>query len=167
MSPLMKVRETKKMRSKFLQQVVPKALVYPVTMTVGAAITSEYIAHVDTNGALGLMRSACIHFQSGVTSAGTTTITPTIEESDDHSTWVAVVLKTGQTLPTITPTNAVKDDDYFFLDVSRLKKYFHVIFTPTGTGAAYSSFAAEVTLGDGSIEWLPRGTTPPVIYSKA
>jgi hypothetical protein len=154
------------MRSKLLQQVKSITAIPVQEATVGTAVKGSAIAHVDDNGALGLTRSAIIHFDAGITSTGTTTYTLSVQESDTTTDGDFTDVTLTGTLPTVTPTASVVDSDYFYLKTAGLKKYFRIVATPTGTGGATGNIAAVAVLGDGSVESLPRGTVPTV-YAKA
>jgi hypothetical protein len=153
------------MRSKFLQQVHSDTAI-PITLaTVGTAVKGSAIAHVGDNGALGTLRSAIVHFIAGLTSSGTTTYTLKVQESDDTTDGNFTDVTLNATLPTVAPTGSVVAEAYFYLKTTGLKKYWRIVATPAGTSAATGSIAAVAVQGDGSVEFLPRGTVPTV-YSK-
>ncbi len=160
------------MRSKFLQQVLAKIAVaaQSVSLTSGAAtVKGTAIAHVGDNGALGVIRSALVHIQTGVSGSAAMTGALKIQESDDTTDgdFTDVTLKTGQTLPSLAITTSAGGEASFFLRVAGLKKYWRVVLTLAGTGTDSVIVASSALLGDGSLESLPRGTTPPVVYEKA
>ena len=159
------------MRSKLRQQVAPVQGLKPqvITLSGGAQTTKgDAIAHVDDNGALGVTRTAVVVISTGFSGAADFTITPKIQESDDTTdgNFADVTLADSAALPTAVAKTGTVGFAYFFLDTTKLKKYFRVFLTSAGTTTDTATAQITVILGDGSIESLPRGTVPTV-YRKA
>lgn len=156
------------MRSKLLQQVDPRSALAPQTVNLVAGaktITGDAILRVADEDTLGCVRSALVIFKGSVSSGADIVVTPAVHESDASGSGFAEITPTA-TLPTLTLTSAAAGQTYFYLKLEGLKSYIKLVFTFAGTGTDNCIFDAEVILGDGSVESLPRGTVPTV-YAKA
>jgi hypothetical protein len=158
------------MRSNLLQQVKSDiaVAVQTITLSSGAAtVKGAAIKRVDTADVLGMLSSAVVHIQLGVSGAAAFAVTPTIETSDTTTDgdFTAVTLNTA--IPAISSSTTVPGSASFYVKTGALKKYWRVVLTAAGTTSDTALVAASVVQGDGNVGWLPRGTTPPTVHAKA
>jgi hypothetical protein len=96
-----------------------------------------------------------------VSSAGASTIVPTLAEGATSSPVTAVTLNTA--LATATATTVAGIDNYH-LDLRGLDRYIRLTLTPAIAGGGTVLAGATITLGDKNVGPVPSAVT---IYKKA